>query len=199
MRVTCHVTSAWAYFFYLFFSANFANLPVLLILLIKMIKMKYNTSTTELAVLSEFGSESLKAKASHVFVMQSCSPPPALSARAQCICPRSQAPLALIGLGGEEQPTGLTKLTLVLLQLTHSQAAGPGPPLIINIHASYKINSQYHRRRGLSCLNTMPCYFLILRHLWWNGQNMTRIIFGMTMKGYPWFKKTCNHIKELYN
>jgi len=52
---------------------------------------------------------------------------------------------------GGEQPTGLTKLTLVLLQLTHSQAAGPGPPLIINIHASYKINSQYRRRRGLSC------------------------------------------------
>lgn len=46
---------------------------------------------------------------------------------------------------GGEQPTGLTKLTLVLLQLTHSQAAGPGPPLIINIHASYKIHSQYHR------------------------------------------------------
>lgn len=55
-------------------------------------------------------------------------------------------PLLSVSWRGESSPLALTKLTLVLLQLTRSHAAGPGPPVIINIHASYKIHSQHHRR-----------------------------------------------------
>lgn len=97
---------------------------------------------------------------------------------------------------GGEEPTGLTKLTLVLLQLTHSQAAGPGPPPIINIHVSYKIHSQYHRRRGLSCPGH---YAMLLSYFKTFVMKPTKYVLRNIWDDNERIKKIYNHIKEPNN